>query len=44
MKEYRVVTGMGIGRGFVLEEKMSGPKNKTVRSNWNVVVLHQVKN
>ena len=37
-------TGMGIGRGFPLEKKMSAQKKKTVRSNWNVMVLRQVKN
>ena len=39
--------GMGIGRGsadFRRKRKTSAPKNKTVRSNQNVVVLHQVKN
>ena len=40
-------TGMGIGRGstdFRWKRKMSAPKHKTVRSNQNVMVLHQVKN
>ena len=31
-------------RGVALEKKMSTPKNKMVRSNLNVMVLHQVKN
>ena len=41
------LSGMGIGRGsadFRWKRKMSAPKNKTVRSNQNVMVLHQVKN
>ena len=39
--------GMGIGHGsadFLWKRKMSAPKNKTVRSNQNVMVLHQVQN
>ena len=39
--------GMGIGRGsadFRWKRKMSAPKHKTVHSNQNVMVLHQVKN
>ena len=39
--------GMGIGRrsaDFRWKKKKSAPKNERVRSNWNVIVLHQVKN
>ena len=38
---------MGIGRrsaDFRSKKKMTSPKNKTIHSNENVMVLHQVKN